>query len=62
MARKQDSNKGKGGGGKQTDPLIVVTDQPDYAPGETVTITVTGVTVGGTVTFKIEDSPTDPGD
>jgi len=61
-----DAAKGTGGNGggrnKQTDPLSVFTDQLDYAPGETVEITVTGVTVGGTVTFNIEDDPLDPGD
>lgn len=45
-----------------TAPLAVITDKLDYAPGETVTMTITGVTKGGKITYTLADSPTDPGD
>ncbi|MGA1622554.1 MAG: hypothetical protein ACO36E_07475, partial [Synechocystis sp.] len=41
---------------------IVTTDKDDYAPGETVTITVTGLETGSMVMFQIADDPDDPGD
>ena len=41
--------------------LMVATDQSDYAPGSTVTITVSGVTPGGSVTVQIADLATKPG-
>jgi hypothetical protein len=40
----------------------VFTDQEDYAPGETATITATGFEVGSTIEFSIADDPDDPGD
>ena len=38
------------------------TDKPDYAPGETVTITASGFEAGSTIEFAIADSLEDPGD
>jgi len=40
----------------------VVTDQPDYSPGEQVLITASGFQPGDTITFAIADDPSDPGD
>ena len=40
----------------------VSTDQADYAPGATATITATGFATGTTVTFGLADLPSDPGD
>ena len=37
-----------------TDLLTVSTDLADYAPGETATITTTGVEVGATVAFEVD--------
>jgi uncharacterized repeat protein (TIGR01451 family) len=36
------------------DPLSIATDQPDYQPGTTATITATNVEVGGSVTFEVQ--------
>ncbi|UCB55771.1 MAG: hypothetical protein JSW45_04370, partial [Thiotrichales bacterium] len=41
--------------------LILWTDKLDYAPGDTATFTVEGVTIGGTVEFQVLHV-TDPGD
>jgi hypothetical protein len=41
---------------------VISTDQADYAPGDIVTISLTGVDVGSTYTFHIRDLPSDPGD
>jgi len=40
----------------------VVTDQPDYSPGEQVLITASGFQPGDTISFAIADDPSDPGD
>ena len=40
----------------------VTTDQDDYAPGSTATITATGFEVGSTIRFEIVDSASRPGD
>ena len=40
----------------------VSTNQADYAPGATATITATGFATGTTVTFGLADLPSDPGD
>ena len=40
----------------------VATDQADYAPGATATITASGFATGATVTFGLADLPSDPGD
>src|SRR6185369_8828671 len=37
-----------------TDPMIVTTDQPDYAPGSTAVITASNIDVGGSVTFEVD--------
>ncbi|MBK9078705.1 MAG: hypothetical protein IPL91_06005 [Hyphomicrobium sp.] len=42
--------------------LSVITDKLDYAPGEDVTLTISGVTAGGSVTIAIADDVSDPGD
>ncbi len=46
----------------EIETLTVTTDKLDYAPGETATITVTGVTEGAEVVLEINDDPSDPGD
>ncbi|MEB3294935.1 MAG: DUF5801 repeats-in-toxin domain-containing protein, partial [Synechococcales bacterium] len=43
-------------------PPSVTTDQADYAPGETATITAKGFKSGSTIRFAIADDPNDPGD
>ena len=43
------------------DTLIVTTDQTDYAPDSTATITAENVTVGGTVEFVVTDLDTSNG-
>ena len=40
----------------------MATDQADYAPGATATITASGFATGATVTFGLADLPSDPGD
>ncbi|TXL73706.1 hypothetical protein FHP25_20065 [Vineibacter terrae] len=44
------------------DPLTISTDRADYAPGDTVTISLSGIKAGATYTFQIQDLPSDPGD
>ncbi len=36
------------------DGLSVTSDKDDYSPGSTATLTVTGLEIGGTVSFKVE--------
>ncbi len=38
----------------------VVTDRPDYAPGETAIFTATGFEPGSTLRFDVRDDPSDP--
>ncbi|WP_229861865.1 DUF7507 domain-containing protein, partial [Pseudodonghicola xiamenensis] len=43
-----------------TGDFTVITDQADYSPGDTATITASGVATGGSVTFEV-DHVSDPG-
>jgi T1SS-143 domain-containing protein len=45
-----------------SDPLAISTDRADYAPGDTVTSTLSGIKAGSTYTFQIQDLPSAPGD
>ena len=45
-----------------TNTLTVTTDKADYTPGSTAIFTVTGATIGGSVTFNVADQAGDPGD
>ncbi|HKU99819.1 MAG TPA: hypothetical protein VJR58_31275, partial [Vineibacter sp.] len=45
-----------------SDPLTISTDRADYAPGDTVTVSLSGIKAGSTYTFQIQDLPSAPGD
>src|SRR5262249_33434080 len=40
---------------------VISTDQADYAPGDTVTINLSGIDAGSTYTFQVQDLPSAPG-